>query len=94
MPRLGDYDASGGQGTTFTSNVDCGFDEVGARTQCDEDCPPDCAGGCETTYEGSWWDPSITVQDMRDRPESVQTCPACGHKQLLEYPGWGNYGEA
>jgi len=94
MPRVGDYDASGGSGTDFTSNVDCGWDENGQATSCEPGCSPGCVGGCDTTYVGNWHDDSITVQDMRERPEAVQRCPNCGHLQLMEYPGWGHYGEA
>ena len=47
----------------------------------------DCEN-CQATYEGTWTDDSISVEDMVDAPVQVQTCPGCGHQQEEEYPGW------
>jgi Zn finger protein HypA/HybF involved in hydrogenase expression len=47
----------------------------------------DCAK-CGETYEGTWTDDSLSVQDMAEPPEEEQECPACGNVQLEVFPGW------
>jgi hypothetical protein len=47
----------------------------------------DC-GSCGETFEGTWTDDSMSVQDMAEPPEAGQACPACGHVQLEVYPAW------
>lgn len=49
---------------------------------------------CGETYAGAWRSPVEDPQDMAEAPEAPQTCPACGHTQAEEYPGWQFYGEA
>jgi hypothetical protein len=101
MPRTGEYDASEAKGGIgFEAVLECG--EVVNRegqfeeTPCRDDCPDGERGqnGCGLEYQGEWVDDSITVQDMREAPESVQICPHCGHKQMAVYPGWSTYGDA
>lgn len=101
MPRTEEYDPSEARGgINFEAILECG--EVITRenqyivTECRPDCPDEERGenGCGLEYEGSWHDDSITVQDLREAPESVQECPHCGHKQMAVYPGWSTYGDA
>jgi uncharacterized protein (DUF983 family) len=53
----------------------------------------DCEA-CGEVYSGRWEDDSDTVEDMAEQPVAVQKCPACGHEQQEEYPGWGFRSEA
>lgn len=53
----------------------------------------DCAV-CETTFDGAWPDPSLSFEDVVDVAPAPQTCPNCGHAEMLEYPGWSFFSEA
>jgi hypothetical protein len=49
---------------------------------------------CQAESEGTWPDPSLDEQDRAEAPVSLQTCPACGWRWYLEYPGWSFQSEA
>ena len=43
---------------------------------------------CGETFEGTWTDDSMSVQDMAEPPQAEQTCPLCGNVQTEVYPAW------
>lgn len=53
------------------------------------DCPE-----CQLTFEATWADDSLDLQDMPSAPVATHTCPACGHQFTQEYPGWSLFTEA
>ncbi len=53
------------------------------------DCP-----ACNHTFEGTFTDPSMSVEDIVDPPAGWHTCPACGRQWNSHLTGWMVYGEA
>lgn len=53
----------------------------------------DC-GQCGTTFEGTFFDDSMTVEDIVDPPRGRHCCPSCGHQWASEMTGWTFYSEA
>lgn len=49
---------------------------------------------CGTDFDAWWADEVMDVQDMAEAPVAEQTCPACGHAETVEYPGWSFRAEA
>lgn len=54
----------------------------------------DC-GGCELTFEATWADSSLSLEDMAEAPVADLTCPGCGAVLKDEpWPGWTFRSEA
>ena len=51
----------------------------------------DCDGpdGCNETFDWTWEDDSISIEDMAEPPVADVTCPECGAVQTnVAWPGW------
>jgi catabolite regulation protein CreA len=51
----------------------------------------DCDGpdGCGETFNWTWEDDSISLEDMAEPPVADVTCPECGAVLTnVAYPGW------
>lgn len=53
------------------------------------DCP-----ACSITFEGDFYDDSLTVEDIVDAPTGNHTCPACGLRFTTALTGWTFFTEA
>lgn len=54
----------------------------------------DCEG-CEVPFQATWYDDSMSLEDMAEAPEADITCPECGHVHpAMAWPGWTFRSEA
>jgi hypothetical protein len=54
----------------------------------------DCEG-CEITFQATWTDDSMTIEDMAEAPVRDVTCPECGYvHKAMPWPGWTFRSEA
>jgi uncharacterized protein YlaI len=53
------------------------------------DCP-----ACDTIFDATFQDDSLTVEDISEAPTATHVCPACRHTFTTAMTGWMWFGEA